>query len=197
MSVVVVIKDGDNVIVGCDSQVGKGYSKNMLTNRNNYKIFKPIRDKNVIIGICGDLRDRDILFCIDEYIDELTKLKDEVNYKYIVKKIVPKIFNILEDYERIIHVKEKLPRMEIEIIFIYKNQIYKISHYGCVIEIDDYCAIGSGADYAVGYLNECDKTDMKEAVVKSIKSSIKTDLYVGYPIIIMNSENDDVEIIES
>jgi len=196
MSVIVAIKNGDHVIVGCDSQVTAGYCKKTLTNKNNYKIFKPVKDKDLIIGVCGSLRDRDILFCIDEYIEEIVKLKNEVNYKYIVTNIVPGIFEILSNNKRILDIKDKLKIMEIEFVFIYKNQIYKVANNGCVIEIDDYCAIGSGSDYAIGYLNECDKTDIKEALIKSIKSSCKNDLHVNYPIIVMNSENDDIEIIE-
>lgn len=102
MSVVVAIKDKDKVWVGCDSQVTRGWhSKDTLSNKNNYKIFKPKKEPEVIIGLCGYLRDRDILFCVDEYLEELIKLKNEVNYKYIVTKVVPKIFSILKENNRI------------------------------------------------------------------------------------------------
>lgn len=196
MSVVVAIKDKDKVIVGCDSQVTRGYSKKTLSNMNNFKIFKPTREGDIIIGVCGDLRDRDILYCVDEYIDELTRLKDTVNYKYIATRVVPHIFQILKHNGRVVSKEDEISHLEVELIFVYKNQIYTISSWGTVMEIDDYCAIGSGADFAIGYLNESPKKDVRQDIIKSIKSACKNDLYVNYPIIIMNSEDNIIDIIE-
>ncbi len=194
MSVVVAIKDKDKVWVGCDSQFSYGYAKGTLSNKNNYKIFKPSNESDVIIGLCGYVRDANILSCVDEYIEEITKLKDEVNFKYIVTKVVPKIFNILKENKRIIEKKDELEEMGSELIFVYRDGIYQINSDGCVIEIDDYVAIGSGARVAMGYLNQ-HSDNPKDAVAKAIKSTCTTDLYVNYPIILMNTKDDKIEII--
>ena len=191
MSVVAVIKDGDNVYIGCDSQASRCEHKFILTNKNNYKIFRPIKEKDVIIGVYGDLRNRDILFCIDEYIDELTKIENKVDCRYMIKNVIPKIFKTLENEHKITNTKN-----DSIIIFNYKNQIYYINDDGSILEIDDYFAIGSGAKFSIGYLSECDKINPKEALIKSIRSACKNDLDVNYPIIIMNNQNDNIEIIE-
>lgn len=201
MSVVVGIVLEDKVIMGCDSQVSTSWTKRTLTNKNNFKIFKPEKNPDVLLGVCGSCRDANILKCIDEYIDELEYLKGDVDFKYVVNKIVPNLFNILRENGRILETNEKgiktLPYMEVELLFSYKNQLYKISPDGCVIQIDDYAAIGSGADNAIGFLNTVDDKNMNDlAVIKSIESACKTDLYVNYPIIIMNTKNDKVEILK-
>jgi ATP-dependent protease HslVU (ClpYQ) peptidase subunit len=195
MSVIVAIKEKDRIYVGCDSQVTTGWGKSTLTNSNNYKIFKPKKEKDVIIGVCGHLRDRDILYCIDEYIEELIKLKNEFDYKYVVKKIVPKIFSELESKNRIIKDDKVLKEMNNQILFAYKESLFSIGYDGSVIEIDDFCAIGSGQDFAIGFLNEDSEKSSQEKIIKAIKSSCKSDLYVNYPIVVMNTIDDVVEII--
>lgn len=196
MSVVVAIKDKDKVWVGCDSQVTCGWSKYTLKNKNNFKIFKPTKENDVIIGVCGYLRDANILSCVEEYLDELAKLKNEIDFKYIVTKLVPKLFSILRDNKRIVEKKEQLTIMESQILFIYKDKIFDISPDGCVIEIEDYCAIGSGTDFAIGYLNNNEEKDIKQKIIKAIQSSCLTDLYVNYPIVVMNTKDNEVEIVE-
>jgi len=196
MSVVVAIKDKDRVYVGCDSQATIGCTKRTLSNKHNCKIFKPENDKDVIIGTCGDFRDANLLYCVNEYIDELTRLKNQVDFKYVVTKIVPKIFSTLKDNGRIKASTDTLKSLPSSILFVYKTSIYRIFHDGCVIEVDDYIAMGSGANNAMGYLNVKDPQECpKKALQKSIEASCVSDLYVMKPIVIMNTVDDDVTII--
>jgi len=191
MSVVVGYISGDRVIMGCDSQVSIGYNKHALTNRNNFKIFKPTKNNDVLIGLCGNLRDLNLLYCVEEYIEELANYKDIVDFKYIVTKVVPKIFEILKDM--LIEDGNKIKYMSSILLFAYKNQLYEIGHYGEVTQIDNFCAIGSGEELAEGYLNCCTDIKDEDKVISSIASACKSSLYVGLPIKIMNTQNDEIE----
>lgn len=196
MSVVVAVKDGEKVWVTCDSQVSMGWTKSTLTNKNNFKICKPMSNENLIIGLVGDLRDLNILSIVDDYIDELTILKDAVDFKYIVKTVVPKIFTMLKDNNRLKKVDDLYQQMHSMLLFVYKNKIFSIHSDGSVIEHDDYYAIGSGQDFAQGNMNETTIKDKKQIAINAVKSACKSDLYVGYPIVVMNTVNSDIEIIE-
>lgn len=193
MSVVVGYVSGDKVIMGCDSQVTGYYTKHTLTNKNNFKIFKPTKNNDVLIGLCGSLRDLNLLYCIEEYIEELANYKDIVDFKYMVTKVIPKIFEILKDV--LIEDKDKIKYMNSELLFAYKNQLYKIGQYGDIIQVDDFCAIGSGNELVEGYLNCCMDTKDEDRVIRSIISACKNSLHVGYPIITMNTQDDEVKII--
>jgi ATP-dependent protease HslVU (ClpYQ) peptidase subunit len=214
MSVVVALKSGDRVYVGTDSQVTYGWRlATTLSNKNNWKIFRPEKDPDVIVGVTGALRDRDLLYCMEEFTDELARLKDEVNYKHIVTKVIPKILKLMQDNKRIESRNDNdTPSgtqpaadqidgqyMSSRIILTYKNDIYKISQDLCCIVIDGFCAIGCGEELAMGYLNgatELIQNNPKQAVINAIKSACKSDSFVDYPIVIMTSDGEEEIITE-
>lgn len=197
MSVVVAVKDKEtnSVWVGCDSQASCGNLKRILTNKSNYKIFKPNKDDNLIIGVVGILRDANILYCVDNYIDELTMLKNEVDFKYVVTKIVPKLQSILKENKIISEKDGIIGDMNNQIILAYKDKIFEICNDFCVVEHDECSVIGSGFEFSLGSLSENKNISYKEQVINAIKASCKHDLYVNHPIILMNTMTDDTIII--
>ena len=66
---------------------------------------------------------------------------------------------------------------------------------GCVLEVDDYVAIGSGEDQAIGSLLSTEKEDPRKRIIKAIKASAASDIYVDYPIIVTDSESTEFEVI--
>lgn len=195
MSVVVAIKDGSRVWVGCDSQVTSGYTKSTL--KSQMKIWKPEDDNEIVMGLVGDLRDSNILSTAKEWIEELPKLKNEVNFKYIVRNLVPKIFKELNSFGRM-KTKDGMQFIESNIIFAYKDKAFNIYYDGTVTEMNDILADGSGHRLCLGAWNGLKDKDIpiKDKLVQVIKAACQNDLYVNYPIIIMNTKNDEVEIIE-
>jgi len=153
MSVVVAIvdKENDRVIMGADSQVTYGSTKQTLKNENNYKIFRS--RNNVLFGIVGTLRGSNILKCEEDLVDELSALKGKIDFKYVVTKLVPKIFKIMKDNKLLIEEDNKETYLPIDILFAYKGTLFEISGDGSVIQIEDYIAIGSGYKQSIGYLN--------------------------------------------
>ena len=196
MSVVVAMKDGDRILVGCDSQITSGYTKSTL--RSQVKIWKPEDDKNIIMGHVGILRDANIVSTTEKWVDELTAVNNSVDFKYVVRNIVPKMFSELRDCGRLKYINS-MQSMESEFIFTYKNNAYMIECNGCVREVEDFIAIGSGERLSLGAWNTIKKQDVsaEEKLIYTIKAACENDIYVDYPIVIMNTKDDEVKIINS
>lgn len=199
MTVAVAFKDGDKVWVGADSQVSSWLTKGTLSNRNNCKLIIPPEEKETVIAITGYAKMLNVLNVQDRFIDELTYLKNEFDYRYVVTKIVPRIFNLFDAYG-LLNINKDNPNKKSfsgSLIFAHKDKLFKIEGDGFVQEIDDFVSIGSGEFHSHGYLNEGEEVNKKEAVIKSIKSAIKSASGVGYPIVITNTiADDEIEIVE-
>lgn len=195
MSVVVAIKDKEtnSVWVGCDSQCSSGNHKLTLTNPNNFKIFRPKNDQNLIIGVVGTLRDANVLSCVEEYTDELSRLKDSIDFKYVVTKVIPKLQSTLKTAKIIKEKDGVVDNMNNDVILAYKDKLFTIYWDYDVVENDEYTAIGSGYEFALGHLSNSEEST-EEKLVSAIKSSCKNDLYVNYPIVLMNTMRDDRQI---
>lgn len=194
MSVVVAIKDKDCVWVGCDSQVSYGYTKSTL--ELNKKIWKPEKENDVVMGVVGDVRDLNLLSTEESWIDELTNLKNEVNFKYIVRNLVPNIFKLFGKFGRL-KTDRGIESINSNIIFASKDKLFSINGDGSVLESSDIVADGSGYRLCLGAWNSLKNKNVpiKDKLIEVIKSACESDLYVNYPIIIMNTKNNDVEVI--
>ncbi len=195
MSVVVAIKNKDHVLVGCDGQLTYGYTKSNLTIQK--KIWKPTDDKNIVMGLVGTLRDANILSVAEGWVDELTELKNSVDLKYVIKNIIPKVFMEIECQGRL-NIKDGIKSMASNITFAYKDKAYGIYSDGAVIEMDDIIADGSGFRLCLGAWNNLKDKDIsaREKLVQTIKAACESDIYVNYPIIIMNTKDDRIDIVE-
>jgi len=149
MSVVVAIKDKDRVWMGCDSQVSYGnWTKHSITNPQQ-KIWKPEDDKDILMGGVGSLRDINILATAKEWLEELPKLKREIDFKYIVRNLTPKIFKELEAFDRV-GSDNGIKFFNSSIMFAYENNAYNIQEDGTVITVEDFWAVGSGYMHCFG-----------------------------------------------
>ena len=196
MSVVVAIKDNDKIWVGCDSQTTSGYTKSTL--KSQRKMWRASDDDELIMGIVGYLRDVNILSTAEGWIEELPKLKNEINFKYIVRKVVPKIFTELDNFGRM-NLINGIKSIDSNVIFAHKDNAFCINMDGCVTEIDDILVDGSGSRLCLGAWNgikDNKEMSIKDKLVQVIKSACESDLYVGYPIIIMNTKDKELDIIE-
>ena len=199
MSVVVCINDGEKLWLACDSQATKGHSKLTLNHPNNWKIFKHPVQSDFMVGVVGDLRLQNLMKVIPFIADELTYLKDEVDFEYVVTGIVPMLidyFNQMGNGGVVGDIKLKNePFFNGTILLTYKNNMFTIDPFGTVIEHVDYVAIGSGEVSSYGYLDLIgdfkEIENKSEIVIKAIESACVRDLYVGFPIIVINSEDNE------
>jgi len=195
MSVVVAIKDGDKIYMGADSQVTKGGTRTTLNNPNNYKIWKVDGSDNCLMGHVGNLRDANVVRLMRDLVDDYDEFYERVNYRFVVKYLVPEIIKTLKEAKFLKLTDDYLNYMESDFLFAYKDKLFLISSDGSVIEINDYVAIGSGASEAIGSLLSTEGQTPEKRIVKAIKSSAANDIYVDYPIIITDTENTEFEIV--
>ena len=194
MSVVVAIKENGKVYIGADSQVTKGGTRVTLKNPNNYKVWKVNGADNCIIGHVGNVRDANVVRLMNGLVTDYNIYKGHIDYEFVVKKIVPDIVDELKSYGNLKDEKY-VDYLDSSFLFAFRDQLYMIGRDRSVIEVDDYVAIGSGEDQAIGSLLSTEGENPKERIVKAIKASAASDIYVDYPIILTDTENTEFEII--
>lgn len=194
MSVVVAIKEGNKVYMGCDSQVTHGGTRVTLKNKNNYKIWNVLGVEHCIMGHVGRVREANAVRLIDDMIPELVAIKDNVNYRFVVENITTKIVKQLKRFG-FCKDEQYFDHMESEYLFAYKDKLFDISPDACVIEVDDCVAIGSGEDQAIGSLVSTVGEDPISRIIKAIKASAASDIYVDYPIILTDTETNEFRVI--
>lgn len=192
MSVVVAIKEGGKVFVGADSQVTRGGTRTTLSNPNNYKIWKVNGTDNCLMAHVGWVRDANVvrtLYIVDDY----DVYRDCIDFRYVVKRVVPQITEALTDAK---FLKEGyIESTDSSYLFIYKDRLFCIGSDLSVVEVEDFVAIGSGANQAIGSLLSTEGESPEERIITAIKASAASDIYVDYPIIITDSESTEFKVI--
>ena len=193
MSVVVAVKEGNKIYVGADSQVTCGSTRTTLANPNNYKIWKVGNTDHCLMAHVGMVRDANRVRLLD-FISDYDVYKDSINYRYVVENVVPAIVESLDNAKFID--KNKLENgIDSFFLFIYKDRIYSIGADLSVLEVNDYIAIGSGCNQALGSLLSTEGENTKERIIKAIKASAASDIYVDYPIVLIDSDKMKFEVI--
>lgn len=195
MSVVVAIKKDGKVFLGADSQVTKGGTRQTLKNPNNYKIWKVKGADHCLMAHVGAVREANAIRIIGNMIDELTLLRDEVDFDYVVGSIVPHILDRLKDWNFIPDSGSAFGSMDSDFLFVYRDHLFLISHDASVIEIDDSVAIGSGAPEAIGSVLSTEHLPPQKRIIQAIKASAAADIYVDYPIILTDTESTEFTVV--
>ena len=194
MSVVVAIKENGKIYIGADSQVTRGGTRTTLKNPNNYKVWKVLGADSTLMAHVGMLRDANVVRLMDGLVSDYNVYRNHVSFDFVVKKIFPEIIQELVDYN-LLKDGKNTEFLESSFMFAFKDQLYLLNMDKSVIEVDDYAAIGSGADQAIGSLLSTEGESPKERIVKAIKSSAASDIYVDYPIILVDTENTEFEVV--
>ena len=194
MSVVVAIKEGKKVYIGVDSQVTKGGTRTTLKNPHNYKVWRVEGAPHCLMAHVGSFRDSNVVRCMDHLVTDYNIFRNHIGYEFVVKKVVPDIVEELQKYGMLKEDKY-VECLDSSFIFAFEDQLFMICRDKSVIEIDDYVAMGSGEDQAIGSLLSTEGESPKERIVKAIKASAAADIYVDYPIILTDTENGEFEII--
>lgn len=180
--------------MGCDSQVTHGGTRVTLKNKNNYKIWNVLGVDHCLMGHVGRVREANVVRLIDDMVPELAVIKNYVNYRFVVERVTPRI---VEQLRRFGFCKDEqyFEQTESGFLFAYKDKLYDISPDGCVIEVDDCVAIGSGEDQAIGSLVSTVGEHPVVRIIKAIKASAASDIYVDYPIILTDTKSNEFTVI--
>jgi hypothetical protein len=139
------------------------------------------------------VREANVIRVARDLIPELLALKGGIDFSFVVRRLVPSLFDELESY-RLIEKNATDPHFESSFLFAYRDKLFYISGNGTVIEIDDYCAIGSGECEAIGSLLSTEGEPTEERIKKAIKASAANDIYVDYPIVISDTESCEFKV---
>ena len=195
MSVVAAVKQNGVIYIGADSQATKGGSRSTLKNPNNYKIWKVIGSDNCLMAQVGNVRDGNVVRLMDNIIDDYDEYCERVNYRFVVKYVVPEIIKTLKNYNFLKMSDDYLDSLDSSFLFAYKDKLFLINYDCAVIEIEDYVAIGSGAQEAIGSLLSTEGEEPFSRIVKAIKASAASDIYVDYPIVVSDTQTTEFEVI--
>lgn len=189
MSVVVAIKHNGAVYLGADSQVTRGGTRSTLKNPNNFKIWAVKNSNNCLMGHVGNVRDANVIRLMSNIIDDYDEYIDNINFSFVVKFLVPEMIKNLEKAKYLKIKDNYFDGFDSSFLFAYKDRLFLINEDGTVLEIEDYCAIGSGASEAIGSLLSTENEEPLHRIIKAIKASAAHDIYVDYPIV-LNNTND-------
>jgi ATP-dependent protease HslVU (ClpYQ) peptidase subunit len=191
----VAIKKDGIVYMGADSQVSCGGTRSTLSNPNNYKIWAMQDVDNCLMGSVGALRANNVMKVADDLIPEIVDLKGAVSFRFVVRHLVPRMFDELDEYKLLAKDRDDAVHMDASFLLAYHDRLYSIDRYGCVIEVDDFCAIGSGSCEALGsLLSSKNVDDPVERIKMAIKASAAHDIYVDYPIVISDTEDTEFKV---
>ena len=182
MSVVIALRDEKNkrFALGADGQVTRGQLKMTLPSSCG-KIWQ-ISD-GIIMGGVGALRDIQIvraaaLIWPSEFLNEI-----EIDEIWIINCLVPRIFTALREQKRLYREKDsEIEYMESMFIFAIDSSAFVIDSSGGVIPIEDYCAIGSGEEVAIGVLEATrDNKEMsvQDRILAAINACADKTVYVN------------------
>lgn len=150
MSIVVGIKHNGVVWMACDSQITEGQLKHSLSSKQ-HKVFAVQDRPGVLLGCCGPVRGLNLLEANNMYIDELSYLKDEIDYRYMVN-VFPILVNKLFVDNGYISAEEPELQLRNSIVVSIGDEIYDIGPDGAVMVVEKFVAIGSGSELAYGSL---------------------------------------------
>lgn len=184
MSVVIAIKEKNSIVMGCDGLVVKGH----LKYKTPSKIFKIKNCDRGLLGSAGLLRGMQILEVQHNLIDEITQLKNEVNFEYCVTTLYERIYKLFTQYRLVDKENGEFVRyLPNSFILAYKDNAFRIEEDGCVDEIDDFLVIGSGEETAQAVLLKNKGKKAEDRIKEAIEACAEKTLYVNDNITIMRT----------
>ncbi|MDY3725809.1 MAG: hypothetical protein SOZ75_03005 [Candidatus Enterosoma sp.] len=190
MSVVIAIKENGVTYMAADTQISFGDSKRHLKSDSLQKVWAVTDTPHCIMGGVGLTRDLNLIrYCTSELIPEASVLKNEINVGTIMLNTVPTIFESIRNYTQLVTGCDKDIPINSEFVLAYKDKIFDIAPDGTVEKVEDYIAIGSGADAALGSLKHTTDEPVYDRLIKALDAASESNLYVSEPYVCMDTEH--------
>lgn len=193
MTVISSYVDKNSVYMGCDSQVSAGFDFKSKLNPSictKIKVFK-----NIMVGCSGTVKSNQILL---QYFKNITDKinKHMIEYDNFYECYLDQGINLaIQDHLKEYGIKSGSGPKTLEgfsILFVYKNEIYKITSDLCIFPVhNNYFSIGNGSDFALGSLFSLNNVKSKTPIDKillSLKSAKEHVNGVDSPFIVMNNK---------
>lgn len=181
--------------IGGDSMGSNGYTQSI---QSGHKVFHNDTMKNVIMGGCGSFRQLDLLEYTENLFPEIDIYKKpDIDRKYMIKTFIPNVASLFQNCM----VSEKETDRGGNFLVGVKGRLFEIQNDYSVLEPKDgYTAIGCGEVAAMGSLyattKNCKKMSPKEHIISALEAAEKNCMGVQRPFVIINTENEEVEIVE-
>ena len=193
MSVVIAIKENGITYMAADTQISFGDSKRHLKSDSLQKIWAVSDIPHCIIGGVGLARDLNLIrYCTNELIPEASVLKNEINVGTIMINTVPVIFESIRNYTQLVSGCDKDIAINSEFLLAYKDKIFDIAPDGTVEEIEDYIAVGSGANAALGSLKHTINEPVYVRLIKALDAASESNLYVSEPYVVIDTDKQEL-----
>ena len=190
MSVVIAIKENGVTYMAADTQISFGDSKRHLKSDSLQKVWAVTDTTHCIMGGVGLARDLNLIrYCTSELIPEAAVLKNDITVGTIMLSTVPVIFESIRNYTQLVTGCDKDIPINSEFLLAYKDKIFDIAPDGTVEEVEDYIAIGSGADAALGSLKHTTDEPVYDRLIKALDAASESNLYVSEPYVCMDTEH--------
>lgn len=167
--------NGNKTIMASDSASNAGDHITILK-QPKFHCFRHLRNPDLIIGYAGRMRSGQVL--LDLHLEELPddEHPDPMTYIYFV--VVPHMRMILRESGLTIAEDEEEFTKDSVFLIAYRGKIFEIGPDFCILEsADDFIAIGSGTDYALGAMtatkNLAPNISPKETVEQGMLAAAK------------------------
>lgn len=189
MSMIIGIKDKGVVYLGVDSQRVRSRIKVYDFNESNCGIWKDENLPNGLIATVGEKRDRDIINTAKIIPEKDTK----IDFSFVVREFTQNIIKELIEFKRI--KPDDGITMKSRFMIAQEDKLFLVDFDAAVIEIEDFYAISDADEVAMGSLHSTVGEDPKERIIKAFRAAAKTNLYVGFPILLIDTKDMKQEII--
>lgn len=190
MSVVIAIKKDNVIYMAADTMVTYGDSKRHLYSESSQKIWAVSDTPHCVMGATGYLRDINLIHhCTNELVPEAAIIREDLNIGIIMQYTVPTIFETIRNYTKVVMPENQSFEFCTSFLYAYKNRLFSILPDGLVEEIDDYTAIGSGADAALASLKHNIDEPVYTRLMKALDAASDISLYVSAPYVCINTED--------
>jgi ATP-dependent protease HslVU (ClpYQ) peptidase subunit len=137
---IVGVVHGGHVWMGCDSMASSEYIKTEM------RVPKVFRVGEMLVGVCGSLRVRDIV----EFVSLPARLESETSDRaFLVTQYIPTLRSSLKDAG--VLDSEEVDAFDGGMLIGYRGRLYQLYADFAVMEQERW-AIGSGSDFALGSL---------------------------------------------
>lgn len=183
MSLIIAIKEKDRVVIGADTQTTSGDVYIKCYSPNNLKIWN-VEKNNLVFAHCGNKRDSNIVKLIKDY-----EFDGELTFEAVVHSILPRIKKELDEYKYNVADEHGNLMFDSKFIVASKNNAFLIDSNGCVLEIENYIAVGNGEDEALLLLDFTKEKKAEERIIEIIRAVSNRHLYVGSDVVIVDTKN--------
>ena len=181
MSIVIGIKTRSDVYLGSDS---------CIVNRDGnatvaYRVFPMEKCRSCVMGCVGSVEiinalKTDTLRLVPSY-------WDVVDYKYISATMCPSIRKLMDSIGMLKKRDDGVSDMGSSLLVGNDDGIFIIDRYFNVLKVDDFCAVGDGAQYALESLYETVGMNPEIRIKKAIAAAAKA-VRIEYPISVIHSK---------